>query len=131
MTLSIALTDDLATCHALRRIVFTDEQGVSVTDDVDGKDDAARHLLALSDGRPVGTARLLTSGTTGKIGRVCVLADARGQGLCRPQLPSSAPIPALPVPSLVRRPAPSDSTNASASARPARFTWMQAFRTGT
>jgi predicted GNAT family N-acyltransferase len=78
---SISLTDDIATCQALRRIVFIEEQGVSIADEVDGKDAAARHLLALTDGRPVGTARLLTDGTTGKIGRVCVLADARGQGI--------------------------------------------------
>ena len=30
---------------------------------------------------PVGTARLLIEGDTGKIGRVCVLQEARGTGL--------------------------------------------------
>lgn len=62
-------------------MVFIDEQGVSEADDVDGLDDSALHLLAWDGERPVGTARLLVKGATGKIGRVCVLAEARGKGL--------------------------------------------------
>ncbi len=81
MTLSIALTSDLATCRALRRTVFIEEQGVSEADELDDLDDAALHLLARRDGRPVGAARLLLGGDTVKVGRVCVLADQRGQGL--------------------------------------------------
>ena len=78
MSLSITETRDIALCQSLRRIVFIEEQGVSVEDEVDGRDDSARHLLAQLDGTPVGTARLLTDGSTGKIGRVCVLPQARG-----------------------------------------------------
>jgi predicted GNAT family N-acyltransferase len=81
MTLIIALTDDVATCRALRRIVFTEEQGVSEADEVDDKDSKALHLLATLSGHPVGTARLLIDANTGKIGRVCVLKDYRGTGL--------------------------------------------------
>ncbi len=81
MTAEIAVTDDIATCRALRRIVFIEEQGVSEADEVDDLDGQATHLLARMEGRPVGSARLLTQGDTGKIGRVCVLAEARGAGL--------------------------------------------------
>ncbi|MDD7971703.1 GNAT family N-acetyltransferase [Roseinatronobacter alkalisoli] len=81
MSLSIALTEDIATCHALRRAVFVEEQGVSVIEEVDGRDGDALHLLARKDGRAVGCARVIVAGTTGKIGRVCVLADQRGQGI--------------------------------------------------
>lgn len=77
----IAPTQDIATCRALRRKVFIEEQGVSEADEVDGLDDRAIHLLALVDGRPLGCARLLVQGETGKVGRVCVLAEARGTGL--------------------------------------------------
>ncbi len=77
----IAVTRDIATCLALRRAVFIEEQGVSEADDLDTLDDAAIHLLATVGGIPTGTARLLISGTTGKIGRVCVLAPARRTGL--------------------------------------------------
>jgi predicted GNAT family N-acyltransferase len=77
----IVVTDDIATCQRLRRVVFTLEQGVSEADEVDGLDSGAIHLLAFDGGGPVGTARLLVKGVTGKIGRVCVLPEARGMGL--------------------------------------------------
>ena len=77
----IDVTRDIATCQRLRRTVFIEEQGVSEADEVDGLDATAIHLLALDGDRPVGTARLLLKGDTGKIGRVCVLAEARGTGL--------------------------------------------------
>ncbi len=77
----IAETRDIALCHALRREVFIEEQGVSLEDEVDGRDEEARHLLVFWQGKPVGTARLLTEGAVGKIGRVCILAEARGKGL--------------------------------------------------
>lgn len=81
MTLTIGVTPDIAACRALRRTVFIEEQGVSEADEVDDLDGQAIHILATQDGIPVGSARLLTSGDTGKIGRVCVLISARGTGL--------------------------------------------------
>ncbi|GGW30366.1 acetyltransferase [Gemmobacter lanyuensis] len=81
MTIEIRVTQDIAACHDLRRRVFIEEQGISEADEMDDLDDQATHLLALQDGQPVGTARLLQKGRTGKIGRVCVLPVARGTGL--------------------------------------------------
>ncbi|WP_147126436.1 GNAT family N-acetyltransferase [Shimia ponticola] len=80
MNLTVAPTDDIATCQDLRRIVFIEEQGVSAADERDGKDGEALHVIAHLDGEPIGTARVLPFGTTAKIGRVCVLPDARGSG---------------------------------------------------
>ncbi|HEY6918492.1 MAG TPA: GNAT family N-acetyltransferase [Tabrizicola sp.] len=77
----IEVTRDIATCQRLRRVVFIDEQGVSEADEVDGLDPEAIHLLAFDGDRPVGTARILLKGPVGKIGRVCVLPEARGTGL--------------------------------------------------
>ena len=77
----IAPTRDIATCRQLRRTVFIEEQGVSEADEIDDKDDAAIHLLATVDGVPMGWARLILLGEVGKIGRVCVLQQARGTGL--------------------------------------------------
>ena len=74
-------TADIDTCRALRRAVFIEEQGVPEAEEWDNLDGRAIHLLAWHEGRAVGTARLLLKGETGKIGRVCVLADARGTGL--------------------------------------------------
>jgi predicted GNAT family N-acyltransferase len=81
MNLKIAVSDDIPTCRWLRRVVFIEEQGVSEADEVDDLDSQAVHLLATISGRPVGSARLLQQGDTGKIGRVCVLKDLRGTGL--------------------------------------------------
>lgn len=77
----IEVTQDVPTCQALRRVVFIDEQGVSEADEVDGLDGRAIHLLAWDGDCPVGTARLLLKRPVGKIGRVCVLPEARGLGL--------------------------------------------------
>ena len=78
--LVIAQTTDIATCRALRRTVFIEEQGVSKDDEVDDLDDLAIHLLAQLDGQAIGSARLIVLGDAGKIGRVCVLHDHRGAG---------------------------------------------------
>lgn len=77
----IAETRDIATCRALRRIVFIQEQSVPEADEIDDLDDVAIHLLATDDGQPIGAARLLVDSETGKIGRVCVLAPHRGRGI--------------------------------------------------
>ena len=79
--IDIQETRDIAACRALRRVVFIEEQGVSEADEVDDKDDEAIHLLARLNGKPVGSARLLVMGKIGKVGRVCVLPEARGTGL--------------------------------------------------
>ena len=81
MTIKVARTDDLAACRTLRRTVFIEEQNVPEDLEVDGLDPTALHLLATQEGRPVGTARLLVKGATGKIGRVCVLREERGRGI--------------------------------------------------
>jgi predicted GNAT family N-acyltransferase len=79
--LRIEVTRDISTCQHLRRVVFIEEQGISETDEVDGLDETSIHLLAWNGALPVGTARLLIKGPVGKIGRVCVLPQARGTGL--------------------------------------------------
>mgnify|MGYP001797080846 FL=1 len=81
MNWTISQTDDLAACLELRRIVFMEEQGVSEADERDGRDGDALHVLAMAEGEPLGCARILLDGTVAKIGRVCVLQDARGSGL--------------------------------------------------
>lgn len=62
----------------IRRRVFVEEQAVPEDLEWDGEDAAAQHWLALSDGAPVGTVRLLRNG---HIGRMAVLAGARSQGV--------------------------------------------------
>ncbi|MDN3556346.1 GNAT family N-acetyltransferase [Halomonas maura] len=62
----------------IRRRVFIEEQAVPRDEEWDGRDPGCVHFLALVDGRALGTARLLPDG---HIGRVAVLAEARGLGI--------------------------------------------------
>lgn len=81
MTLDVGPTEDIAACVGLRRAVFIEEQGVPEDVEQDGRDSEAHHVLAVLDGVPVGCGRILIEGSTGKIGRVCVLRECRGQGV--------------------------------------------------
>lgn len=76
--MKITVTDDFPACAAIRRRVFIEEQNVPEELELDELDATAVHLLAVQDGRPVGTARLLIEGKSAKIGRVAVLPEMRG-----------------------------------------------------
>lgn len=62
----------------IRRVVFIDEQRVPQEEEWDGRDAECVHFLAMLNGKPIGTARLLPDG---HIGRVAVLSSARGTGI--------------------------------------------------
>jgi predicted GNAT family N-acyltransferase len=74
---------ELAAALALREEVFCGEQGVSLAEERDGRDDEALHLVIVDDGVVVGTCRLLAEGTTVKLGRMAVTPSRRGLGLAR------------------------------------------------
>lgn len=67
-----------AEASEIRRVVFIEEQKVPREEEWDGRDGDCHHFLALLEGRPVGTARLLPDA---HVGRVAVLAEARGHGI--------------------------------------------------
>jgi len=72
----------LADAHAVRRAVFIEEQGVSESVEMDGRDGEAVHFVAYAEGEPVGTARLRTpDADVAKPERVAVRASHRGEGL--------------------------------------------------
>jgi predicted GNAT family N-acyltransferase len=75
--------EEVAAALALREAVFCGEQGVSLADELDGRDDEAAHLVAIEDGVVVGTCRLLVEGSTVTLGRMAVAPAARGRGLSR------------------------------------------------
>lgn len=63
----------------VRYSVFIEEQGVAQELEWDGEDNDSLHFLALSnDKKPIGTARLTSSG---QIGRMAVLSELRGNGI--------------------------------------------------
>lgn len=80
------VTDEpgLEACRALRREVFVQEQGVSEEEEWDGRDGESRHLLALGESGPVGTARVRLIGPhVAKVERVAVRKAFRGRGIGR------------------------------------------------
>jgi predicted GNAT family N-acyltransferase len=68
---------------ALRHAVFVDEQKVPQELEVDEDDKIATHLVALAEGRVVGTLRILSHGRTAKIGRMAVATSFRKNGIGR------------------------------------------------
>ena len=81
MTLTVSRVSDPTDCYAIRYEVFVLEQNVPLDLERDELDTTAIHLLASDQGAPVGAPRIVINGDTGKIGRVCVLKQARGTGL--------------------------------------------------
>ena len=83
---------DRAAAYAVRHTVFVDEQGVPVQLERDERDADADHFVATVDGRAIGAVRLVVEpagfegvpaehGPVGHLGRLAVLAEARGSGL--------------------------------------------------
>jgi predicted GNAT family N-acyltransferase len=66
---------------ALRYEVFCVEQGVSLEEERDGRDDEALHLVVVDGGDIVGTCRLLPEGSEVKLSRMAVAASHRGRRL--------------------------------------------------
>jgi predicted GNAT family N-acyltransferase len=74
---------EVAAALALREEFFCGEQGVSLAEERDGRDEEALHLVVVDDGVVVATCRLLVEGTTVKLGRMAVARTRRGLGLAR------------------------------------------------
>lgn len=62
----------------IRRAVFIEEQQVPESDEWDDDDAVSAHVLVRLNREPVGTGRL---NPAGKIGRIAVIAGARGRGI--------------------------------------------------
>jgi predicted GNAT family N-acyltransferase len=72
---------ELRAALALRYEVFCTEQGVSETEEIDGRDGEALHLVAVRGGRVIGTCRVLVEDGVGKLGRMAVERGARRGGI--------------------------------------------------
>ena len=66
---------------ALRVSVFTGEQGVNPSADIDGLDGEALHFVAVEDGRVIATCRVLIRDGVAKLGRMVVEREQRGRGI--------------------------------------------------
>ncbi len=80
--IQISTADELASCWAVRREVFVDEQGVPEELEIDGDDPLCVHFAAIDDrGQVWATARLRMNDGEGKAQRVAVRLAARGKGV--------------------------------------------------
>jgi len=68
---------------SIREAVFTNEQGISQSLDLDGKDEQAIHILAFDKNTAIGVGRLLIEKTTGILSRIAVVKDYRGKGIAK------------------------------------------------
>ena len=80
---TVQWAERVADLQSVRRAVFVLEQHVPEAEEWDEKDAVCRHVLALADGIPIGTGRLLPDG---HIGRMAVLKSWRGRGVGRAML---------------------------------------------
>ena len=71
----------MAAALDLRERVFCGEQGVSREADRDGRDPEATHLVAVEDGKVLGTCRLVFRRHVARLGRLAVEQEARGRGV--------------------------------------------------
>ncbi len=65
----------------VRIAVFVHEQGIAREDEIDEYDDTAVHCVGYIGGAPVAAGRLVLMDGYGKIGRMAVLKEHRGEGL--------------------------------------------------
>lgn len=65
----------------VRHRVFCEEQGVPKREEIDGRDREAVHLVAVEDGRVLGTCRLLFVDRTVQFSRLAVEPGARRRGI--------------------------------------------------
>ena len=77
----VSTQEELDGALALRYEVFCLEQGVPVGEERDGRDGDGVHLIAVEDGRLVGTCRLVFVGSTVQFSRLAVAEPARRQGI--------------------------------------------------
>ena len=84
---SLIHVEEVADAQALqralevRRQVFVMEQGVDENLELDEFDSTCTHIVARHEECVIGTARLVISGSEGRIGRMAVLPEFRRQGV--------------------------------------------------
>jgi predicted GNAT family N-acyltransferase len=72
---------ELRQALALRDEVFCGEQGVSAAAERDGRDGEALHLVAVEEGRVLGTCRVVLRAGSAFLGRLAVVRDERRRGI--------------------------------------------------
>lgn len=71
--------EDLLWAMMIRAAVYVGEDGCAITDEADGNDFGATHVIGTVDGRPVGTIRIRYFGGFAVLERMAVLKEFRAK----------------------------------------------------
>lgn len=77
----VSSKQELKHAFSVRMQVFVREQGVPQDIELDRDDVRAFHFLAFTEGKPIGTARVVVRRDSAKIGRMAVLKTKRRKGV--------------------------------------------------
>lgn len=77
----LKFSDGIEDAFRIRTIVFVEEQGVPIDEELDEIDKIAIHILVSKDGKRIGTARVFEKEGKWYIGRVAVLKEYRDKGI--------------------------------------------------
>ncbi|KGP90690.1 acetyltransferase [Pontibacillus chungwhensis BH030062] len=71
----------LEDAYSVRKIVFVEEQNVSIEEEMDEFDQVATHFVGYEEDQPISASRLRFVGEYAKLERICMIKSSRGQGL--------------------------------------------------
>ena len=72
--------NDTKNIFKVREIVFIKEQKVPISEEVDGLDKNAKHIIASYKSKPIGCAIIRFIGKKAKLERIALLKNYRGKG---------------------------------------------------
>ena len=74
--------EELQQAYQVRKIVFVDEQKVTVEEEIDHLEEESTHFLVMNENdEPIGAGRFRIVDNYGKVERICVLPQARSTGV--------------------------------------------------
>lgn len=75
----VSTDEEKQVAFTIRKIVFVHEQHVPIEEEIDKHEDEAIHFICYYDGKAIGVGRLRFVDHYGKLERICVLKEFRGQ----------------------------------------------------
>lgn len=80
MIIKNAITEEeINQAYHIRTIVFVNEQGVSMDEEIDEFDQDAIHFVGYSKDKPIAASRLRYLKNYGKLERICIIQEERGK----------------------------------------------------
>lgn len=78
---TVSAPEEIAAAYRVRKAVFVEEQHVPIEIEIDEYEDDSIHFICLNDTTPIGASRLRLLDSLGKLERICVLKEYRGQSI--------------------------------------------------